>query len=316
MTAPPAEGARVDWEHVPGSVREQIERACGAAVVDARTAPGGFSPGLAARVLCADGTRWFVKAASAEVNPDAPRLHRQEARVMAGLEPLIGSGRLPAPRLRATVDDEPWFALILDDIDGQPPALPWQDEQLGQVLGTLDKLADVLTPTPIGAPTIAEYLGAAFTGWRTIAGHPDDERLDSWSRAHLAEMAALESTWEEHASGQTLLHADIRADNLLMTPGGVVVVDWPHACVGAAFVDVVAMAPSVAMQGGPEPAEFIARSRTGRAAGRQALAATVCALAGYLAEGSLRPPPPGLPTVRAFQAAQGRVARRWLAQLV
>jgi len=28
---------------------------------------------------------------------------------------------------------------------------------------------------------------------------------------------------------------------------------------------------------------------------------------------ALLPPPPGLPTVRAFQAAQGQVARAWLA---
>jgi len=34
------------------------------------------------------------------------------------------------------------------------------------------------------------------------------------------------------------------------------------------------------------------------------------------AKQSLRPPPPGLATVRAFQAAQGEVTRRWLAQLL
>lgn len=92
MTGPPAEGFRVDWVDAPVRVRVEIERACGAAVVEAMTAPGGFSPGLAARVLCADGRRRFVKAASSEVNPDAPRLHRQEARVPGGLDPLIGSG--------------------------------------------------------------------------------------------------------------------------------------------------------------------------------------------------------------------------------
>ena len=30
-------------------------------------------------------------------------------------------------------------------------------------------------------------------------------------------------------------------------------VDWPHACIGAAFVDIVFLAPSVTMQGGPRP---------------------------------------------------------------
>jgi hypothetical protein len=64
VTGPPAEGSRVDWADVPEQVRTEIERACGAPVVDAVTAPGGFSPGLAARIVCGDGRRWFVKAAS------------------------------------------------------------------------------------------------------------------------------------------------------------------------------------------------------------------------------------------------------------
>jgi hypothetical protein len=96
----------------------------------------------------------------------------------------------------------------------------------------------------------------------------------------------------------------------------VVVVDWPHACRGAGFVDLVLFAPSVAMQGGPEPAELLARSRAGRAASREALAPVVCALAGYFTRSSLAPPPPGLPTLRRFQAAQGEVTRRWLASLL
>jgi len=72
----------------------------------------------------------------------------------------------------------------------------------------------------------------------------------------------------------------------------------------------------VAMQGGPGPATLLARSRAGRDASREALAAIVCALAGYFTERSLQPPPPGLPTVRRFQAAQGEVTRRWLATLL
>jgi aminoglycoside phosphotransferase (APT) family kinase protein len=317
VTGPPAEGSRVDWADVPARVRAEIERACGAPVVQAVTAPGGFSPGLAARVLCADGRRWFIKAASGLVNPDTPRLHRREARILADLDPLIRSGRLPAPRLRATAGHGSWFALILDDIDGRHPALPWDDGQVGQVLGALDALAGVLTPAPIAAPAIGQHLGADFTGWRILAQAPGDGRLDPWSRARLADLAAVEATWAGHAAGPTLLHADIRADNVLLTGGGgVVVVDWPHACRGAAFVEVVLLAPSVAMQGGPQPADLLTRSRAGRAASRANLTATVCALAGYFTERSLRPPPPGLPTVRAFQAAQGEVTRRWLAQLL
>ena len=150
---------------------------CGAPVVEATTAPGGFSPGLASRIVCGDGRRWFVKVASGQVNPDTPRLHRQEARILGDLDPLVRSGRLPVPRLRATVEHGSRFALILEDIDGRHPALLWEDGQVGQVLGALDRLADVLTPAPITAPAIGQYLGTDFTGWRILAQTPGDEHL-------------------------------------------------------------------------------------------------------------------------------------------
>jgi hypothetical protein len=50
MTGPAAQGVCVEWAQAPAAVRAVIEAVCGAAVVRAQTQPGGFSPGLAARV--------------------------------------------------------------------------------------------------------------------------------------------------------------------------------------------------------------------------------------------------------------------------
>jgi aminoglycoside phosphotransferase (APT) family kinase protein len=328
MTAPPAEGVRVDWESVPGPVRAGIEQICGSPVVRARSQPGGFSPGLAARLECADGSRWFVKAVSSAANPDTPAIHRREARILQALDPMIVSGALPAPRLRGTLDAQPWTALILDDIDGRHPRLPWESADLTAVMAAVDALTDAFTPSPIEAPSVAEYFAADFAGWRTLAAAADPGAIDTWSRTHLHELAELEHDWPRHLAGQTLLHADVRADNLLLTRqqsdigntadgrDHVVFIDWPHACTGATFAEVVFMAPCVTMQGGPPPAELLSMTRAGRHAHREAVAAAVCAIAGYLTERSLRPAPPGLPTVRAFQAAQGKIARRWLADLL
>jgi hypothetical protein len=339
MTGPAAAGVRVPWDEMPGPVRAAVAELCGARVVAASTQPGGFSPGVAARVRCADGTRWFVKAVSSEANPDSPRMHRREGRVLAALDPLIGAGRLPVPRLRGVAECGTWVALVLADVDGAVPVLPWQPSQLGQVMAAIDQLAGTLTPAPIETRTIAQRYARIFRGWRDLAAAlapgtegvtagtegvapgtegvtAGTEGLDPWSRAHVGELAALEATWEAHAAGGTLLHGDLRADNMLLGPDGVVVVDWPHACVGAAFVDLVLFAPSVAMQGGPQLAELLALSHHGRRAPRDSLTAVLCALAGYFTRQALLPPPPGLPTVRAFQAAQGAVARRWLAELI
>jgi Phosphotransferase enzyme family len=316
MTAPPAAGVRVDWESVPGPVRAGIERICGSAVVRARTQPGGFSPGVAARLECADGARVFVKAVSAAANPDSPGMHRREAHVLRALDPMIASGELPAPRLRGMLEADQWTALVLDDVDGRHPKLPWEPAELADVVAAVDHLADSLTPSPIGVRAVTEQFSEDFTGWRTLAAGPDRGRLDTWSRAHLDQLAELERSWQQHAAGETLLHTDIRADNVLITGDRVMFVDWPHACVGAAFIDVLFLAPSVAMQGGPPPDNVLAMTRAGREASREAKAAVVCAMAGYLTERSLQPAPPGIPTVRAFQAAQGEIARDWLAGLL
>jgi hypothetical protein len=168
----------------------------------------------------------------------------------------------------------------------------------------------------VPVPSAGERLSAEFTGWRTLAASPGRDHLDPWTSAHLDQLADLEAAWAGHAVGDTLLHADIRADNILLTGRGAIVVDWPWACRGAAFTDLVLFAPSVAAQGGPPPAELLASSRHGRAASPPAVTALVCALAGYLTESSLRPPPPGLPAIRAFQAAHATIARHWLTELL
>jgi hypothetical protein len=96
---------------------------------------------------------------------------------------------------------------------------------------------------------------------------------------------------------------------LLLTPERVFVVDWPHACVGAAWVDLVCFAPSVVMQGGPPPEALLERYLAGQRADPAAITAAVAAVAGFFTSRALQPPPPGLPTLRAFQAAQGAAAR-------
>jgi hypothetical protein len=91
-------------------------------------------------------------------------------------------------------------------------------------------------------------------------------------------------------------------------------VDWPHARVGASWVEAVFFAPSVTMQGDPPPEELVAQHPYGRQADSDALSAVVAAVAGFFTREGLQPAPPGLPTLRPFQASQGEVSRGWLAR--
>ena len=307
MAFPPAAGARLHWEDVPDTIRATIEQRLEAPVARAVTRPGGFSPGLAARLELEDGRSVFAKAVGPEPNPDSPQFHRREAEIAATLPP-----ETPAPRFLFSVEDvSGWIALVFQYIDGREPELPWRRDELERVLSALAELSGALTPSPVDAPSVAEHFDELFHGWRTIAAE-QRPLSDAWAGEHLEELCELEAAWAPAAAGETLIHCDVRADNILLASDRVVFVDWPHASIGAAWVDLLAFLPSVAMQGGPHPWELFDAHPLGRNAPRERVLPVLAALAGFFAERSTLPAPPGLPTLREFQRAQSVEALAWL----
>ena len=247
-----------------------------------------------------------MKAVHESANPDSPDIHRREARIVAALPPAV-----PVPRLLWTYDARGWVALCFEDIDGRHPHEPWTDADLALVLDALQELANGLTPSPIHTDmTAADAFATNINGWRDAIAR-DQQGLDPWLQRHLVRLAELEGMAPAAARGDTLLNFDVRADNILIAGARVYFLDWPWARTGAWWLDIVCMYPSVAMQGGPAPEEFLSRVDLS-GVDRKDLDAVICALTGYFVIRSLEPPPPGLPNLRAFQAAQGRVAIAWL----
>ena len=166
-------------------VQHQVELIAGARVAAAVTQPGGFSPGVAARLLLTNGGRVFVKAVSPNQNPDTPTLHRREAVVAAALP--LGA---PVPKLLGSFDDGHWVALVFQDVDGRHPATPWARRDLDAVMAALDQLAERLTPCPIDVPPAVEEFAEDFQGWdRIAAGRPLD--LDPWVAGNLDSLRGL-----------------------------------------------------------------------------------------------------------------------------
>ncbi|GAB2748754.1 hypothetical protein GCM10027072_51730 [Streptomyces bullii] len=64
--------------------------------------------------------------------------------------------------------------------------------------------------------------------------------------------------------------------------------------------------------GRPGPEKVLTGHPLGRRADPEAVTATLAALAGYFLRHCLRPAPPGIPALRAFQRAQGDAALDWL----
>ena len=267
------------WQDLPPQVRAGVAEVLGSAVVRAVSQPGGFSPGSADRVVTASGRRAFVKAVSPAQNEHSPALHRREAAVAAALPAAV-----PAPRLLGSVDDGDWIVLVLDEVDGRHPHLPWTAGDLGLVLDALTGLARSATPCPVaGLPGAADALAADLP----------------------AEVLPL-------LAGDTLAHSDLRADNLLVTASGAVLLDWPHACRGPAWLDTLLLLVEVDRFGGHDVDRLLATAPTTRDVDPGVLTAVLAGFEHYFRTSAAAPPPPGLPTLREFQRVQGEALAAWV----
>jgi Ser/Thr protein kinase RdoA (MazF antagonist) len=297
------------FDDLPASARAAVEHLAGGPIVEARNCPGGFSPGMASRLTRADGHRVFVKAMDADAWPFEAVHYRTEARIAAALPPTV-----PAPRLLGTLDDGHWVILAFEHVDGAEPAQPWHPDDLERVAGAVQDLERAATPSPVALARDHPRLG----GWADLAG--DRRRLarlpehSAWAAAHLAGLIRLEEAGLAAAQGDSLVHFDLYPHNVLLTPGRparVVFVDWPHARLGAAVVDLVTVLISAAADGiDPEPALRHC------AAAPDAVTAVLAAHAGFMFAGALSPAPPGLEAIAAAKLRLGLGGVRWLRRRV
>jgi hypothetical protein len=298
---------RLRWEELPDHVQENIESTLGTRVIAATSGSGGYSPSFASGCELADGRRVFIKAVSPAQNPESPDMLRREIDVTRRLPASV-----PAPRLLHSMDDGTWVIGVFEYVDGRPPHNPWDLDELDLVVDAVDQLASTTTTPAIAELDTAEVRLASTFGRCELLATELPSDLDPWFRAHLPELAALESGWRGAVRGDALVHLDVRSDNVLLTDAGAVLVDWPHACIGAPGLDLLLMLPSVALEGGGEPHEVMTRTSGLASWDPGPIDAVVAGLTGYFLHQSRMPDPPGLPTVRAFQRAQGEVTLRWL----
>lgn len=237
-------------------------------------------------VVLADGTRAFLK--EGRIDP-SPAWIRQERRVYEAVEGLF------MPRFLAFEDGERPLLALEDLMPARCPP-PWQP---GDVEAVLSALAEVAA-APLAAP-LPRLVDDPWPSWHDVARDPAPFLgLGLASPAWLERSLPVLLAASERAplDGTSLLHCDVRSDNVCVRDGRAVLLDWNRARVGNPAVDVAFWLPSLALEHGLPPDDFDVDE----------LAVVV---AGLLAARAGLPLPEGGPRVRALQRAQLDVALPW-----
>lgn len=297
---------RTRWIDLPAQVRAAIEQLAGNPVLTAENCEGGFSPGFASRLRLANGCLAFAKAVDIGAWPVQAPFYRAEAQVAAALPDTV-----PAPRLLGSVDNGHWVILAFEGIDGAEPAQPWNPADLSRAVAAVGQLSRAVTPSPIVVPPDHPRLG----GWAGLT--QDATRLarlpahSRWAASHLPLLTTLEDKGHAAAQGTSLVHFDLYPHNILMTPRQVLFVDWPHARLGAPFIDLLMLLSSAAADGiDPEP--IIHDHPLTAHTDPHAIDAVLAAHAGFCFAGALTPTPPGLQPIADAKLKLGRGTIDWL----
>ena len=234
----------------------------------------------------ADGSRAFVKEAHLAAHPE---WLRQEYRVYQAV-----SGPFMPECLAFEDGDRP--LLVLEELMPAHWPPPWRPGDVDAVRSALREVAAAEVRGEL--PRVAD---AGWPGWSDVAADPEPFLglglvPADWLDRHLQTLVDAEES--APVGGDALIHADVRSDNLCIRDGRAVLVDWNHARIGNADLDVAFWLPSLRLESGPPPHHF----------GVDGLAVVV---SGFFAAHAGLPPPAGAPTVRGFQRAQLEIALPW-----
>jgi hypothetical protein len=279
---------------LPPDLRARFERALRQPVTLVESIHRGYTPALRLRVHLRDGSTVFIKCATTDLTAG---WLRREYTVYAALDaPFM-------PRMLAwdpgdQADDSCPF-LVLEDLSGAHWPPPWSARRIEQVVQVLASLAQYSVPglEPIEAESLVSR------GWPEVARDPQPFlALRFATRAWLDQAlpALLAASRPEALQGDSLLHTDVRSDNICFVGERVVLVDWNWTCLGNPIFDLAAWLPSLEAEGGPPPETFLPHEPEPAAV-----------ISGYFAGQAGLPIIPDAPRVREVQLQQLRSALPW-----
>lgn len=278
---------------------ERVETRLSQRAASWRRVSGGYTPAGRWVVTFEDGQSVFVKIGTTEST--ANWLRKERLFYEAVRAPFM-------PKFLAWDDDGEQPLLVLEDLSGANWPPPWDAMRVQRMREALASVA--ATPPPTGLTRLADSAGEMFGGWCAIAADPRaflslGTCSPAWLDRCLPALIASEADGVAALDGESLLHFDVRSDNMCFAGARTLLVDWNLACIGNPLFDVAAWLPSLEYEGGPKPEEVSTESS--EFAGL---------LSGYFASHAGLPSIPDAPLVRRVQREQLFTALPWAVRVL
>ena len=225
----------------------RVERLAGVKATSWTKTKGGYSSAGRYIVAFEDGSSAFVKWGTDELTA---RWLRDEYRIYSTLHADF------IPTMIAWEDAEHPI-LILEDLSGGHWPPPWSASQVEEVLRLLENVRHTRMPEEF--PVLTSLDDEGLSGWKTVAGDISGFLSlglvsEAWLTHALSILLKAES--EARLEGESLVHTDVRSDNICLMSDRALLIDWNWAKRGNPMLDVVAWLPSLHVEGGPEPWSF------------------------------------------------------------
>jgi hypothetical protein len=226
-----------------------LEDFLGGRVLDMQTPDCGLSAAIRMSVSLRDGSRVFVKAATDEET--AGWLRREHFVLSSVAGPFM-------PSVIGWLDEGlPFPALMTQDLShaywpASHQGVHWRPGDVERVIEATTRLG--LVGAPLDLPPVAPHHSSL---WRRIS--TDFLRLDLCSEQWFAASidALVEAERKVDVGGDSLVHGDVRSDNLCILHDRVIFVDWSHAARGNRRQDLAHVLPTLHLEGGPSPYEVM-----------------------------------------------------------
>jgi thiamine kinase-like enzyme len=272
----------------------RMTRALGWRPTSSRPASADRGPSeTGARWIVADGRRSaFVKVGATPLTAEWIRREHINYQTIHGAF---------MPTIAGFDDDGDRPVLALEDLSDADWPPPWSTTTIGAVLDALATVHRLAPPSHLGPEPFEPGVD-----WQQIEADPKEFLAlglcsDDWLRRALPALRTASAL--APLEGDALVHLDIRSDNVCFRGTRAILIDWSHAALANADLDIAAWLPSLHAEGGSAPETIL----PGASSFAAWTAGFFCARAGL-------PDIPEAPHVRPLQRMQARTALAWAAR--